>query len=254
LLVQSIQNILHVLFVHGFEQRRMVGYAVEGSCRGLLWGTVPSFERKATAVAACLESRARFEPSASRKPVRSLTWQVRGTHNLPLVHSVTEHITSMQHSVRAVVFLCILGVLVSASVNKLSHPKVRTPRGIVCRRLLGGSARAHLYPYSMDSASLTQCGRDVTSRRVFPSSPLRWTHLIPPEGRLGHVVCVWVGLGHCLLTAAMSSLDDKQRLSRISVSGPQDEVWNGQARCCLQSRYYVSLSTSGLMAIYLVIL
>jgi len=33
-----------------------------------------------------------------------------------------------------------------------------------------------------------------------------------------------LGLGHCLLTAAMSSLDDKQRLSRISVSGPQDEV------------------------------
>lgn len=35
LLVQSIQNILHAVFVHGFEQRRMVGYAVEGRCRGL---------------------------------------------------------------------------------------------------------------------------------------------------------------------------------------------------------------------------
>jgi hypothetical protein len=150
-----------------------------------------------------------------------------------------EHITSMQHSLRALVFLCILRVLVQALPS--CHTKVRTPRGVVCRSLLGGSAHAHLYPYSMDSASLTQCGRDVTSRRVFPSSPLRWTHLIPTEGRLGHVVCVWVGLGHCFLTAAMSSLDDKQRLSRISVSGPQDEVWNGQARCCLQSRYFVSL-------------
>lgn len=35
-LVQSIQNILHVVFVHGFEQRRVVGYTVEGRCRGLL--------------------------------------------------------------------------------------------------------------------------------------------------------------------------------------------------------------------------
>jgi len=33
---QSIQNILHVVFVHGFEQRRMVGHAVEGRCRDLL--------------------------------------------------------------------------------------------------------------------------------------------------------------------------------------------------------------------------
>lgn len=145
------------------------------------------------------QSRARFEPSASRKPVRNLTQQVWGTHTLPLVHSVTEHNQHVAFSPRTCISL-YSGSL-SASVNKLSHPKARTPRGIMCRRLLGDSARAHLYPYSMDSASLTQCGRDVTTRRVFPSSPLRWTHLIPPEGRLGHVVCVCVRVGslpaHC---------------------------------------------------------
>lgn len=70
--------------------------------------------RQTTNVAVCWESRARFELSASRKAVRNLTQQVRGTHNLPLVRSFTEHITSTQHSLHALVFLCILGVLVQA--------------------------------------------------------------------------------------------------------------------------------------------
>jgi hypothetical protein len=187
-----------------------------------------------------------------------MTEQVRGTHSLPLMRSITDFLqgTRNKHAVLSPrTCISLYSGSLGANVNKSSHPDVRTPRGIVCRRLLGVSARAHSYPYSMDSASLTQCGRDVTTRRVFPSSPLRRTHLIPPEGRLDHVVFVCVGLGHCLLTAAMSSLDDKQRLSRISVSGPQDEVWNGQARCCLQSRYYVSLirRSNGYLSCHLVV-
>jgi hypothetical protein len=93
------------------------------------------------------------------------------------------------------------GVLEIATVNRIELYALRGTE-IMFRGALTRSAHARDSSCFADSASLTQSSRDVTPRRAFPASPLRWTHLIPPEGRLGHVVCV-VGGSLPAATAAL---------------------------------------------------